>query len=151
MKSTPSQTNQSCGCFKRRTVISSLALTMAAAILSPFRKLLAQTPMPQEKESTETKVMGMGSHLLQGKHPEVKRVPDDYSTNENTGGGISTSGSIRAPRKWNNVCVGDSNQPTTVGGWMRRTSGLRANGCIYTGLSTPPVRRSTSFCRLNAT
>jgi transposase-like protein len=22
-------------------------------------------------------------------------------------------------RKWNNVCVGDSNQPTTVGGWMR--------------------------------
>ena len=34
---------------------------------------------------------------------------------------------------------------------MRPTSGLRANGCIYTGLSTPPVRRSTSFCRLNAT
>ena len=69
MKSTPSQTNQSCGCFKRRTVISSLALTVAATILSPFRKLLAQTPMPQEKESTETKVMGMGSHLLQAKHP----------------------------------------------------------------------------------
>ena len=37
-------------------------------------------------------------------------------------------------RKWNNVCVGDSNQPTTVGGWMRRTSGSKANGCIYTGL-----------------
>ena len=31
------------------------------------------------------------------------------------------------------------------------TSGLRASGCIYTGLWTPPVRRSTSFCRLNAT
>jgi transposase-like protein len=30
------------------------------------------------------------------------------------------------------------------------TSGLRANGCIYTGLSTPLVRRSTSFFRLNA-
>src|SRR4029077_18522056 len=28
---------------------------------------------------------------------------------------------------------------------------LRASGCIYTGLWTPPVRRSTSFCRLNAT
>jgi Protein of unknown function (DUF1264) len=69
MKTTPSQTNQSCGCFKRRTVLSSLALTVAAATLSPFRKLLAQTPTPQEKESTETKVMGMGSHLLQGKHP----------------------------------------------------------------------------------
>ena len=27
-----------------------------------------------------------------------------------------------------------SNQPTTVGGWMRPTSGLRASGCIYTGL-----------------
>jgi Protein of unknown function (DUF1264) len=69
MKSTASQTKQSCGCFKRRTVISSLALTVTATILSPFRKLLAQTPTPQEKESTETKVMGMGSHLLQGKHP----------------------------------------------------------------------------------
>jgi hypothetical protein len=34
---------------------------------------------------------------------------------------------------------------------MRPTSGLRASGCIYTGLWTPPVRRSTSFCRLNAT
>src|ERR1700736_3858250 len=44
-----------------------------------------------------------------------------------------------------------SDRPTTVGGWMRPTSGLRASGCIYTGLSTPPVRRSTSFCRLNAT
>jgi transposase, IS6 family len=28
---------------------------------------------------------------------------------------------------------------------------VRASGCIYTGRSTPPVRRSTSFCRLNAT
>src|SRR5580704_13612448 len=46
-----------------------ISLTVAAAILSPFRKLLAQTPTPQEKKSTETKVMGMGSHLLQGKHP----------------------------------------------------------------------------------
>src|ERR1700722_18416839 len=45
----------------------------------------------------------------------------------------------------------DSNQPTTVGAWMRLTSWLRASGCIYTGRSTPPVRRSTSFCRLNAT
>jgi IS6 family transposase len=44
-------------------------------------------------------------------------------------------------RKWNNVCVGDSNQPTTVGGWMRPSSGLRASGCIYTGLWTPLVRR----------
>jgi DDE domain len=33
---------------------------------------------------------------------------------------------------------------------MRPISGLRANGCIYTGLSTPAVRRSTSFSRLNA-
>src|ERR1700723_698800 len=53
--------------------------------------------------------------------------------------------------EWNNVCVGDSNQPTTVGGWMKPSSGLRASGCIYTGLWTPLVRRSTSFCRLNAT
>ena len=44
-----------------------------------------------------------------------------------------------------------SNQPTTVGGWTRPTSGLRASGCIYTGLWTPPARRSISFCLLNAT
>src|ERR1700736_1573411 len=62
----------------------------------------------------------------------------------------SGGGSSAMARKWNNVCVGDSNQPTTVGVWMRPTSGLRASGCIYTGLWTPPVRRSTSFCRLNA-
>ena len=63
----------------------------------------------------------------------------------------SGGGSSAMARKWTNVCVGDSNQPTTVGGWMRPTSGLRASGCIYTGPWTPPVRRSTSFCRLDAT
>src|SRR5580698_7849658 len=40
---------------------------------------------------------------------------------------------------------------TTVGEWTKPTSGSRASGSIYTGLSTPAVRRSTSFCRLNAT
>src|SRR3984893_4074390 len=35
--------------------------------------------------------------------------------------------------------------------WMKPISGLRASGCIYTGLWTPPVRRSTFFSRLNAT
>src|SRR5712672_3398271 len=34
---------------------------------------------------------------------------------------------------------------------MKPTFGLRASGCIYTELSTPPVLRSTSFCRLSAT
>jgi transposase, IS6 family len=46
-------------------------------------------------------------------------------------------GSSAMARKWNNVCVGHSNQPTTVVGWMRPTSGLRASGCIYTGLWAP--------------
>src|ERR1700674_987050 len=55
------------------------------------------------------------------------------------------------PQRWNDVCARGSNRPTTVGGWTRPTSGLRASGCIYTGLSTPPARRSTSFYRLNAT
>src|SRR6202049_3002428 len=41
-----------------------------------------------------------------------------------------------------------SDRPTTVGEWMKPTSGSRASGSIYTGLSTPAVRRSTSFCRL---
>jgi hypothetical protein len=35
-------------------------------------------------------------------------------------------------------------------GWTRPTSGLMASGSVYTGLSTRPVRRSTSFCRLSA-
>jgi hypothetical protein len=56
----------------------------------------------------------------------------------------------RYARNCNDVCAQDSIQPTIVGEWMRPTSGLRASGCIYTGLSTPPVQRSTSFSRLNA-
>ena len=48
------------------------------------------------------------------------------------------------PQKFSADCERGSDRPTTVGGWMRPTSGLRANGCIYTGLSTRPVRRSTS-------
>src|SRR6202045_3702167 len=55
------------------------------------------------------------------------------------------------PRKFSVDCDRGSDRPTTVGGRMRPTFGLRASGCIYTGLSTPAVRRSTSFCRLNAT
>ena len=42
---------------------------MSLSMLFVRDLLLAQTPTPQEKESTETKVMGMGSHLLQAKHP----------------------------------------------------------------------------------
>jgi hypothetical protein len=44
-------------------------MAVAGASLLPLRKLFGQTPTPQEKVSTETKIMGMGSHLLQGKHP----------------------------------------------------------------------------------
>ena len=69
MRNTDLLTHQGCGCVKRRNVISTLALTVFAASLSPWRKLIAQTPVSQEKASTETKIMGMGSRLLQGKHP----------------------------------------------------------------------------------
>src|SRR5580704_18999195 len=62
--------------------------------------------------------------------------------------GVGSSG---MPQKWNDVCALGSDRPTTVGEWTKPTSGSRASGSIYTGLSTPPVRRSTSFCRLNAT
>ena len=55
------------------------------------------------------------------------------------------------PQKWNDVCALGSDRPTPVGEWTKPTSGSRASGSIYTGLSTPAVRRSTSFCRLNAT
>jgi hypothetical protein len=63
----------------------------------------------------------------------------------------SGGGSSVTPQKFSADCDRGSDRPTTVGGWMRPTSGLRASGCFYIGLSTPPVRRSTSFCRLNAT
>ena len=62
--------------------------------------------------------------------------------------GVGSSG---MPQKWNDVCALGSDRPTTVGEWTKPTSGSRASGSIYTGLSTPAVRRSTSFCRLNAT
>src|ERR1700736_3007744 len=71
-----------------------------------------------------------------GLHADHSRYGDGYSA---------------TPQRWNDVCARGSNQPTTVGGWTRPTSGLRASGCIYTGLSTPPARRSTSFFLLNAT
>ncbi len=52
--------------MKRRNVL--LALT-AGTVFGSVKKLLGQTPTPQQAESTETKLMGMGSHLLQAKHP----------------------------------------------------------------------------------
>src|SRR5271165_5442546 len=71
---------------------------------------------------------------------------DFWSTTSPSGGGSNVT-----RRKFSADCDRGSDRPTTVGGWTRPTSGSRANGCIYTGLSTPAVRRSTSFCRLNAT
>ena len=46
------------------------------------------------------------------------------------------------PQKWNDVCALGSDLPTTVGEWTKPTSGSRASGSIYTGLSTPAVRRN---------
>jgi hypothetical protein len=63
----------------------------------------------------------------------------------------SGGGSSATPRNWNDVCARDSGEPTTVGEWTKPTSGLRASGSIYTGLSTQAVRRSISFSRLIAT
>jgi hypothetical protein len=54
--------------MKRRNIISGLALAVVAATLSPLRRLFADAP-PPERKSAATKLMGMGSHLLQGKHP----------------------------------------------------------------------------------
>lgn len=58
-----------CGCLKRRKVISALAFILGGAFLLPLRRLFGQTPAPQQPRSAETKLLGMGSHLLQGKHP----------------------------------------------------------------------------------
>jgi Protein of unknown function (DUF1264) len=66
---TDSLRHRDCHCVKRRHVISALGLTALGAALSPWRKLIAQTPTPQQEASTETKMLGMGSRLLQGKHP----------------------------------------------------------------------------------
>ena len=59
---------------------------------------------------------------------------DFWSTTSPSGGGSNVTG-----RKFNADCDRGSDRPTTVGGWTRPTSGSRANGCIYTGLSTPAV------------
>src|SRR5271165_1364063 len=69
-----------------------------------------------------------------------------WSTTSPSGDGYNVT-----PRNWNDVCARGSNRPTTLGGSTRRTSGSKANGYTCTGLLTPPVRRSTSFSRLNAT
>src|SRR6202035_5497260 len=69
MKHTDFSVTPPCGGLKRRRVLSGLALAVAAATVLPWRKLLGQTPTPQQPESAETKLMGIGSHLLQGKHP----------------------------------------------------------------------------------
>ena len=71
---------------------------------------------------------------------------DFWSTTSPSGGGYSVT-----PRNLSADCDHSFDRPTTVGGWTKPTSELRASGCIYTGLSTPAVRRSTSFSRLNAT
>jgi hypothetical protein len=69
MKDTAFSASHRCGCLKRRRVLSGLALTVAAATILPWRKLFGQTPTPQQPEAAETKLMGIGSHLLQGKRP----------------------------------------------------------------------------------
>ena len=71
---------------------------------------------------------------------------DFWSTTLRSGGGCSVT-----PRKFSADCDRGSDRPTTAGGWMRPTSGLRASGPIYTGLLTPPVRQSTSFSRPSRT
>ena len=63
-----------------------------------------------------------------------------------SGGGFNVT-----PQKFSADCDRGSDRPTTAGGWMRPTSGLRASGPIYTGLLTPPVRQSTSFSRPSRT
>ncbi|HEY0791006.1 MAG TPA: OBAP family protein [Chthoniobacterales bacterium] len=62
-------TPQGCSCPKRRKLLSGLAAAVAGASVLPLRKLFGQTPPAQQETSTDTKLMGMGSHLLQGKHP----------------------------------------------------------------------------------
>jgi len=51
------------------------------------------------------------------------------------------------PRNWNDACAKSCGPPMTVGGWTRPISGSRESDCIYAGLSTPAVRRSTSSSR----
>src|SRR5271166_2887964 len=75
-------------------------------------------------------------------------LPSEVCTPITSRCGVGSSGT---PQKWNDVCALGSDRPTTVGEWTKPTSGSKASGSIYTGLSTPAVRRSTSFCRLNAT
>jgi uncharacterized protein DUF1264 len=68
MKDIPFSTRQECECIKRRNLISGLALTVIAAALTPLENLFAHAST-RGKESVETKLMGIGSQLLQRKPP----------------------------------------------------------------------------------
>src|SRR5271165_247155 len=61
---------------------------------------------------------------------------DFRSTTSRCGDGYSAT-----PQKFSAVCERGSDRPTTVGGWMRRTSGSKANGYTCTELSIPPVTK----------
>ncbi|MBV9643525.1 MAG: hypothetical protein JO334_08130, partial [Verrucomicrobia bacterium] len=52
--------------MKRRNLISGLALTVITAALTPLENLFAHAST-RGKESVETKLMGIGSQLLQRK------------------------------------------------------------------------------------
>src|SRR5271166_6581989 len=49
------------------------------------------------------------------------------------------------PRRWNYVCTRGSEQPATVGGSTRPTSGSRVSGCIYTALWTDSTGATIDF------
>ena len=66
-------------------------------------------------------------------------LPSEACTPITSRCGVGSSG---MPQKWNDVCALGSGRPTTVGEWTKPTSGSRASGSIYTGLSTPAVRRN---------
>jgi IS6 family transposase len=65
---------------------------------------------------------------------------DFWSTTSPSGGRSNVT-----PRKFSVDCDCGSDRPTIVGGWTRPTSGPRANGCIYTGLSTPASGATIDF------
>jgi hypothetical protein len=69
MKNTDFSAHLKCGGLKRRRLLGNMGLILAATTIRPFRKLFGQTTAAQQSESTETKLMGMGARLLQGKHP----------------------------------------------------------------------------------
>jgi len=115
-----------------------------------YAPLTPRLPVPGNQFEPEVILLAVGWYLrFSLSYCDVEDLLAERActpTTSRSGGGSSVT-----PRKWNDVCARGSKRPTTVAGWTRLTSALKASGRTLTGPWTPAVRRSTSCSRPSAT